>query len=76
MNERYRLNSALILKALADRGLKKGFVAKTIGVSARTFIRMLREEHIPSDPAVTERLAAMIGVQERQLLIPKQARTA
>lgn len=74
MNERFRLNSPLLLQAIADRGLKKGFVAKSIGVSVRTFLRMLNEEHIPEDASVTAKLAAMFGFEERQLLIPRTAK--
>lgn len=73
MNERFRLNTTLILEFLAKRGLKKGFVAKAAGVSGTTFHRMLSKSHIPADRGVTERLAALMGVDERQLILPRES---
>jgi len=72
MNERFYLNSAAILAWLHDGGRKKSYLARVLKVSESTVRRMLNESHIPEERRVTEALAALMGVQESQLLLPRE----
>lgn len=76
MNERYRLNSQEIRAWLDKEDRKTVYLVKRLNVSRRLVDRMLSEEgHIPKDPEITRKLAQLMGIEERQLLIQK-AKTA
>lgn len=77
MNERYRLNSEMIRAWLASESRKQTYLIERLRVSRAVVSRMLNDGHIPESRVVTAKLADLMGIEEQQLLIPRErARTA
>jgi transcriptional regulator with XRE-family HTH domain len=75
MNERFRLNSKAVREFLAKGDLKQSFLVKRLNCSQSLVAQMLREGHVPGDEKL-KALAAEMGVQVDDLLIPRSRRTA
>jgi ribosome-binding protein aMBF1 (putative translation factor) len=73
MNERLRLNSDLIRTELNKEGRKQSWLAVKLGVSGSLVDKMLCEGHIPKAKTLSQ-LAALLGIRELELLIPKEAK--
>lgn len=70
MNERFRLNSELVRTHLEREHRKLSWLEENLKVSAATVERMLNDAHVPK-PRTLRKLAALLGVQESHLLIPR-----
>lgn len=69
MNERFKLNDEVIRAHLAKEDRKSSYLAKQLGVSQSLVDKMLAG-HVPKLRTL-KGLAALLGVQESHLLIPK-----
>jgi transcriptional regulator with XRE-family HTH domain len=69
MNDRFRLNGELIRTYLEQECRKASYFEQKLGVS-ESLIRKMLAGRIPKARTLT-RLAAILGVQESHLLIPK-----
>lgn len=71
MNERFRLNSNVVRTWLEKEGRMNSYLSAALGVSYGTVERMLCEGHVPK-PRTLKKLAALLGVQESDLLLPRE----
>jgi DNA-binding Xre family transcriptional regulator len=72
MNERFMLNSELVRTWMDAEGRKNSWLAKQLSVSGSLLNIMLCEGHVPKERTL-KRLAAVLGCQESELLIPRVA---
>lgn len=72
MNDYFRLNSKLVRAHLDQEDRKISYLVKRLGVSKATVDRMLNDDHVPVAETL-KKLAALLGIQESDLLIPKRA---
>lgn len=73
MNERFRLNSDLLRAELERENRKQSWLVTQLGVSGSLVAQMLNDGHVPKAKTV-EKLAALLGCSESDLLIPRKAK--
>lgn len=79
MNE--QLDTELVQRRIAERGLKTNWVLTQCGLRRTSGYQMIRDGLLPKDTLkrneVLEKLARMLGLQVRQILVrPMKAKTA
>jgi transcriptional regulator with XRE-family HTH domain len=70
MTERLKLNSDLIRTHLEREHRKKSYLEEKLGVS-ESLVNQMLGGHVPKKRTL-KRLAALLGVKESDLLIPKE----
>jgi hypothetical protein len=72
MNERFMLNSELVRAWMDGEMRKNAWLARELNVSVGLVNMMLCKGHVPKTRTI-KRLAAVLGCQESDLLIPRVA---
>jgi hypothetical protein len=70
MNERFTLNSELVRAWLDKESRKKSYLSRQLGISDSLRDLMLGSGHIPKERTL-QKLAALMGVEVKTLLLPK-----
>lgn len=74
------LNVELVTKMIKERGWKRSFVISEIGLKARDGYPFLRGEWLPKDGVrktlLVGKLATLLGVSARKVLLRLEARSA
>lgn len=75
-----RLNIELVRRLKAEKGVKTGWLVSYVGLGYTAGHMMFREGLLPKNPfrrkMVLKKLASFFGVDERQLILRLEAKTA